>query len=157
MTAQELENLKLQASSLQQRIALLEHQLGTVPISKSIDVKVMASRLVSHYPEGILPTIEVPYDGHVRAIAPNPLKSTAQKYDLPHRADLVIVQGTYDYQAEIDQPVNSQTPITPALVYWSVALKASEYVSYVISPDVITSLGNDIEGTFYVDLYWWGS
>lgn len=102
----------------------------------------------------ITDVFNVSFNQHLFIRAPHSLKPLPEIYNLPHPAEAVIVQGTYDYQVEYDRSIQNNTPITPALEYQNFPLVVQKSISYQISPAVVQQLGQNIEGSLYIWMFW---
>lgn len=117
------------------------------------DIQVKSPTNINPTIPSVIELVEKPFKYHKFIKAPDPLSSIPHTYSLEHPADFLIVQGTYDYQFEIDRNVQPDTPVVPALIYGEMPVKVNEYIQYQLSPEVVANLG-EVTGDFYIYLFW---
>jgi hypothetical protein len=149
----EMQNFRARLDSIMQNV-------GIKPIPQRIESLESAGVKQGQVPafsSSPVPMVEVPFDGHLWIKASEPLSFKVSTYNLPHPVDYVILQGTYDYTFEVDNPVTDTTPVTDAHIYAVLPLKVKKYIQYKLSPDVVANLGESVSGDFYIFMYWRGN
>jgi len=151
MTYDVVDRLRKDVEDALERLHAVERTLGLTPSQPTTSKPVSQTNISL---PSALKVIDEAYENHLFVKASDPLSATPHQYNISHEAEFVILQGTYDYQFELDQHVTPSTPITPALIYAQMPVKTKKYIQYQLSPDVVQNLGSNTKGDFYIFMFW---
>lgn len=93
------------------------------------------------------------YNGHNFLVAPIKAQANAQKYELQHYADAVVVTCPYDFQVDFDNNVSDTTPATASYSLPSFELRVNDFISYKLAPNVPNV--QTTQAPFYMWLFWY--